>query len=103
MEEAKKSVWSRWLLLRLATYSVAASLFMAALHAYFTWNLALPFTATPEMKIRDLAGYAFVVFWVVFPVAGAIIGTYRFILSLIKYRQITSRSEAADLPHDSAD
>ena len=105
MEEAKRSLWSRSLLVRVLTYSVGSSIFMVGVNAYYTRNVSLPGLATSEEKLRAFAGTAFSVFRMVFPVAAAILGTIHSFISLIKYRRVASRGDkeletAARISHD---
>jgi hypothetical protein len=93
MDEGKKSIWSQSLLVRLATYSAGSSILVTGFEAFILWKIPRMGIASTEMKLRDLEGTAFVMFWYVFLFAGAILGTLHFFIRLKKYLHIASKGD----------
>src|SRR6266852_7226848 len=99
MEVSRKSIWARFLLVRLATYSVGSSILVTGVEASLLWSIPRMGVDSTEMKLRDLAGTAFVVFWMVFLSTSALLGTLHFFISLVDYRRVvSSRDKKAQTP-----
>jgi hypothetical protein len=85
-----ESLWARFLLVRLLTYSAGSSVLVTSLKGYYLWNWPQIYFVSTELKLQELAGTASSVFLTVFILGGAILGTIHSIIALIKYRQFTS-------------
>jgi len=102
MEVARKSIWARFLLVRLAAYSAASSILVTGLEAFMLWNLPRIGIDSTEMRLRDLASTAFGVFWIVLLSTSTILGTLHFFISLVEYRRVASRGDREDTTPESS-
>ena len=90
-DAVNKSLWARFLLIRLLTYSAGSSVLVTGLMAYYLWNWPQIYFVSTELKLQELAGTACSVFLTVFLFGGAILGSIHSIVALIRHFRFTSK------------
>jgi hypothetical protein len=76
VEEGKKSVWARSLLLRVTVYSMSCSVLAIGLVVFGWWLQPPRIYPSVEGYLRELAGIACVFFWTTF-ILGSSLGLRR--------------------------